>query len=267
MKTKMTGQTGESKWGNDFIYGINSVLEALRAGREIKKIFLSTGRKISPRIIEIEMEAKKRNIPVRWTERDFYLRFPKGNQGVAAKVSPKEYIDLEDLLEIPMRKKETPFFIVLDCIEDPRNLGAILRVADAAGVHGIVIQAYRSASLSPEASKASAGAIEYVKVSKVTNIKYAIEEMKKRDITIIGTEAGSGKLIWEIDLLSPLALVIGSEGKGLRKTVKESCDIIASLPMRGRINSLNVSVAVGVFAFEVFRKRFKNIQNNFKILI
>lgn len=259
MKIKMTRQTGESKWDNEFIYGINSVLEAVRAGRDIKEIFLLRGRRISPRIIEIEIEAKKRNIPVRWTGRGFYLRFPKGHQGVAAKVSPKGYIDLEDLLEIPTRNKETPFFIILDCIEDPRNLGAILRVADAAGVHGIVIQTYRSASLSPEVSKASAGAIEYVKVSKVTNIKHAIEEMKKRDITIIGAEADDGKLIWEIDLLSPLALVVGSEGKGLRKTVKESCDIIARLPMKGRINSLNVSVAVGIFAFEIFRKRFKYI--------
>ncbi|MGB9715757.1 MAG: 23S rRNA (guanosine(2251)-2'-O)-methyltransferase RlmB [Thermodesulfovibrionales bacterium] len=243
----------------EFIYGVNPVLEALRAGRVIKEVFVSKGKRVSQRIIEIEEEARKRNISVRLTEKSFYQRFPKGHQGVAARVSPRNYMVLEDLLEIPIRNNETPFFIVLDCIEDPRNLGAIIRVADAAGVHGIIIQSHRSVSLGPEVSKTSAGAIEYVNVSRVVNIKHAIEEMKKRGITIIGAEAGGGKFIWEIDLLLPLALVIGSEGKGLRKTVKESCDIIASLPMKGKINSLNVSVAAGIFAFEVFRKRLRNI--------
>jgi 23S rRNA (guanosine2251-2'-O)-methyltransferase len=238
---------------------MNPVLEALRAGRDIKEIFLSTSKRVSPKIIEIENEAKKKNIPVKWMGKDFYSRFQKGHQGVAAMVLPKTYIELEELLKIPSRNNEMPFFIILDCIEDPRNFGAIIRVADAAGVHGIVIQSYRSVRLSPEVSKTSAGAIEYVPVSKVVNIKHAIDEMKKRGITIIGAEAGGERLIWDIDFLVPLALVIGSEGKGLRKTVRENCDIIASLPMMGRINSLNVSVATGIFAFEILRKRFKNI--------
>lgn len=245
--------------GYELIYGVNPVLEALRAGRVIKEVYVSEGKRFSQRIAEIEEEAKKRDISVRLTEKSFYLRFPKGHQGVAARVSQKTYVDLEDLLEIPAKNKETPFFLILDCIEDPRNLGAIIRIADAAGVHGIVIQSRRSVNLGPEVSKTSAGAIEYVNVSRVVNIKYAIEKMKEREITIIGAEAGGGKLIWEIDLLSPLALVIGSEGKGLRKTIKERCDIIASLPMKGKINSLNASVATGIFAFEVFRKRFRNI--------
>ncbi|NWF51808.1 MAG: 23S rRNA (guanosine(2251)-2'-O)-methyltransferase RlmB [Nitrospirae bacterium] len=259
MKTKKLGQTGGSGLEYDFIYGLNPVLEALKAGRNIKEIFLSTSRTVSPEIIKIEKEAGNKNISIKWIGKDFYSRFPKGHQGVAAKVLPKTYIELDELLQIPSKKKEMPFFIVLDCIEDPRNFGAIIRVADAAGAHGIVIQSYRSVNLSSEVSKTSAGAVEYVPISKVVNIKHAIEEMKKREITIIGAEVGWGKLIWDVDLSGPIAIVIGSEGKGLRKTVRENCDIITNLPMKGRINSLNISVATGIFAFEILRKRCKNI--------
>lgn len=260
MKTKRIEQTGELRQDSEFIYGLNPVYEALKAGRKIREIFLSSGRGASTRVLEIEEEAKKRNISLKKAEINFFhANFPKGHQGIAAIVSPKTYINLEELLEIPSRKNEPPFFIILDCIEDPRNLGAILRVADAAGVHGIVIQSYRSVNLSPEVSKTSAGAVEYVSVSMVANIKHAIGKMKERGITIIGAEAGGEKFVWDLDLTLPLSLVIGSEGKGLRKTVKEKCDIIISLPMRGRINSLNVSVAAGVLTFEILRKRLRNI--------
>jgi 23S rRNA (guanosine2251-2'-O)-methyltransferase len=256
LKTKRIKQTGELRQDSEFIYGLNPVLEALKAGRKTREIFLSSGRGASPRVLEIEEEAKKRNISLKKAEINFFhAHFPKGHQGIAAIVSPKTYINLEELLEIPSRKNEPPFFLILDCIEDPRNLGAILRVADAAGVHGIAIQSYRSVSLSSEVSKVSAGAVEYVSVSMVANIKHAIGKMKERGITIIGAEAGGEKFVWDLDLTLPLALVIGSEGKGLRKTVKEKCDIIVSLPMRGRINSLNVSVATGILTFEILRKR------------
>jgi len=257
LKTKRIEQAGGSGSDSEFIYGLNPVLEALSAGRKVREIFLSSGKGDSPRILEIEKEAKKKNISLTKAEISFFhAHFPKGHQGVAARVSPKNYISLEELLEIPSRKNEPPFFIILDCIEDPRNFGAILRVADAAGVHGIVIQSFRSVSLSSEVSKASAGAVEYVPVSRVANIKHAIGEMKERGIQIIGAEAGGEKFVWDLDLALPLALVIGSEGKGLRKTVKENCDIIISLPMKGKINSLNVSVAVGILTFEILRKRF-----------
>lgn len=260
MKTKRIEQSGGLRQDSEFIYGLNPVLEALKAGRKIREIFLSSGRGVSPRVLEIDEEAKKRNISIKKAEISFFhAHFPKGHQGIAARVSPKTYMNIEELLEIPSKKNEPPFFIILDCIEDPRNFGAILRVADAAGIHGIVIQSYRSVSLSSEVSKASAGAVEYVPVSMVANIKHAIRKMKERGITIIGAEAGGEKFVWDLDLALPLALVIGSEGKGLRKTVKENCDIIISLPMRGRINSLNVSVATGILIFEILRKRLRNI--------
>jgi len=237
-----------------WIYGLNPVLEALRAGRNIKEIYLSSGR--HEKISLIEKEIAKRGIPVKIVEIKFFNdTFPKGHQGVAAKVFPIEYVDLYDLLYIPVKKNEVPFLLILDCVEDPRNFGAIIRSADAAGVHGVIIQTHRSAGLGPEVSKTSAGAVEYVPVSQVSNIKHAISEMKERDITIIGAEAGSELLPWDIDLSVPVGLVIGSEGKGLRRTVAEKCDFIVSLPMKGMINSLNVSVTAAIFMFEILRQR------------
>jgi 23S rRNA (guanosine2251-2'-O)-methyltransferase len=207
---------------------------------------------------ELKSQAEKRKIPVKIAEPDFFDRtFAKGHQGIAAEVSAKGYISLDELLDIPRQKGEVPLFAVLDCIEDPRNFGAILRVADAAGVHGIVIQSHRSATLSFEVSKASAGAVEYVPVAMVTNIKHAIREMKEMGITIVGTDASAASLLWDLDLRSPLAIVIGSEGRGLRQTVVPLCDALVRIPMRGKINSLNVSVAAGIFAFEILRQRMQ----------
>jgi len=254
LKIKKTGQTGRLRSDSEWIYGLNPVLEALRAGRNIKGIFISSSR--HEKVLELKKEAEGRNIAFKILDPNFFDRsFTKGHQGVAAEVSPKGYVSLDELLSIPLRKKETPLFIILDCIEDPRNFGAILRVADAAGIHGIVIQSHRSVTLGSEVSKVSAGAVEYVPVSIVANIKHAVYEMKKRGITVAGAEADAEKILWDLNFKLPLALVIGSEGKGLRKTVRESCDILVKLPMQGKINSLNVSVAAGIFAFEILRQR------------
>jgi 23S rRNA (guanosine2251-2'-O)-methyltransferase len=256
LKTKRIELTGKSKLGSKWIYGLNPVLEAIRAGRNIESVFLSSSKKDSPKILEIEKEAGRRNISIQRVDISFFhAHFPKGHQSVAAKGLPKTYINLEELLKISSMREDPPLFIILDCIEDPRNFGAILRVADAAGVHGIVIQSHRSVTLSAEVSKASAGAVEYIPVSLVANIKHAIQKMKERGITVVGAEAWVEKLVWDLDLSIPLALVIGSEGKGLRKTVKERCDMLVSLPMKGRINSLNVSVAAGILTFEILRQR------------
>lgn len=242
------------KQGTEWIYGLNPVLEAIRSGRGIKSVFIALSRK--EKTSEIEKEISLRGITLKKTDNLFFdSRFPKGHQGIAAIVLPKEYIDLEGLLEIPSRKNEVPLFLVIDCLEDPRNFGAILRVADASGVHGVVIQSYRSAALSPEAIKTSAGASEYMPIAVVPNIKYAIKEMKDMGLSVIGAEAGQGKAIWDLDLRMPLSVVIGSEGRGLRKTVRENCDFLVSLPMKGRINSLNVSVATGIIVFEIMRQR------------
>lgn len=244
------------KDNTEWVYGIRPVLEALRAGREIKALYVLPGRhdNIAPLIKESELKG----IPVRTADRGFFdSAFSKGHQGVAAKVIRKDYLDLEDMLAIPHGINEPPFFVIIDCIEDPRNLGAILRSADAAGVHGAVLQYYRSAGIGPEVSKSSAGAAEYVPLTIVPNIKHAIRKMRDNGITVICAEAVADATVWDTDLTVPLAFVIGSEGRGVRKTVRENCDLAVSLPMRGRINSLNASVAAGILFYEVLRQRLQ----------
>lgn len=240
-----------------WIFGIHPVLEALKSGRNITTVYVSSGR--HERVSEIRKAAEIRGIPVEFPHTAFFdSRFPKGHQGVAARAVQRAYLSLDDLIAIPSKKKEIPLFMLLDSIEDPRNFGAILRTADAAGVHGVVVQSYRSVSLGPEVGKTSAGAVEYVPVSMVSNIKHAIRELKEKGIMIIGAESGVHAPIWDVDLTQPLAVVMGSEGKGLRRTVREHCDFTGSIPMRGKINSLNVSVAAGIFLFEIVRQRYGN---------
>ncbi len=253
MKIKKTSLPGKSRSPDVWIYGLNPVLEAVRSGREVRTVVVSSSRR--DHLLLIEKETVSRGAKFRREDPAFFQRFPKGHQGIAALVAPREYLGIDDLLDIPSRKGEAPLFIILDCLEDPRNLGAILRVADAGGVHGVVIQSHRSADLGPEAVKSSAGAAEHIAVAMVANVKHAIREMKEDGITVVGAEADQGHVAWETDLSVPLALVIGSEGRGLRKTVKESCDLLVSLPMRGIVNSLNASVATGVIIFEIMRQR------------
>jgi 23S rRNA (guanosine2251-2'-O)-methyltransferase len=242
---------GSEEW----VYGLNPVLEAVRAGRNVRAVYVSYARR--ERIWDIRKEAERRGIPVEGVAPGFFDdKFPKGHQGIAARVLRRSYVSLEDLLQVPNNRNEIPLFVILDSVEDPRNFGAILRSVDAAGAHGVVIQSHRSASLGPEVSKSSAGAIEHVPVSMVSNIKHAIRKMRDAGIIIIGAEVAGRSPVWEIDLSVPIALVVGSEGKGMRKTVGEKCDAIVSLPMRGRVNSLNVSVATGIILFEALRQRY-----------
>jgi 23S rRNA (guanosine2251-2'-O)-methyltransferase len=238
----------------DWTYGINPVLEAIKSGRRINTVYVyDQGRQNLGAIIEA---ARGNGITVKFETKEFFDgRFQKGHQGVAASAGKRKAISIEELLNIPDREGEVPFFIVLDSIEDPRNFGAILRVADAARVHGVVFQSHRSAGITPVTAKASAGALEYVNLAETVNIKHAMEKMKKADILVIGAEAGTGKTLWDIDLRVPLALVVGSEGAGLRRTVRDMCDMTVSLPMKGTVNSLNVSVAAGILAYEVMRQR------------
>lgn len=238
----------------EWICGVNPISEAIKSGRRITAVYISKQR--HEQIQKVIEMAEEKGIPVNFVEKDFFdARFQKGHQGVAAFVTKKEVISMEDLLAIPEKRVESPFFLILDCIEDPRNFGAILRIADAAGIHGVVFQSRRSAGITSVVSKASAGALEYVSLAEVVNIKHAIDKMKKLNITIIGAEAGSELTPWDIDMKVPLALVIGSEGHGLRRTVREMCDFVVSLPMKGKVNSLNVSVATGILSYEVLRQR------------
>jgi 23S rRNA (guanosine2251-2'-O)-methyltransferase len=260
LKTRKTAHPGKSRSPEAWIYGLNPVLEAIRSGREVKTVVLSASRK--DHLLLIEGEAASQGVSFRREEPAFFdKRFPKGHQGIAALVVPREYLEIEELLEIPSRKGGVPLFLILDCIEDPRNLGAILRVADAGGVHGVVIQSHRSADLGPGAVKASAGAAEHIPVSMVANVKHAIRAMKDAGITVVGAEAEEGAVAWQQDLSIPLALVIGSEGRGLRRTVKESCDFLVSIPMKGQVNSLNASVATGIIIFEIMRQRNSQEKN------
>jgi 23S rRNA (guanosine2251-2'-O)-methyltransferase len=254
LKTRKKGPPGRSRSSEEWIYGLNPVLEVIRSGREVKAVFLSSSRK--DKVSALDEEISSRRIKITSADNFFFdSRFSKGHQGIAALVAPRGYADFDELLEAPSRNNEMPLFLLLDGVEDPRNFGAILRVADAGGVHGVIIQAYRSASLSPEAVKASAGASEYIPIAMVPNIKNAIRDMKESGITIVGAEADADLLPWEADLTTPLALVMGSEGGGMRKTVREQCDLLVRLPMRGRVNSLNVSVATGIIIFEIMRQR------------
>lgn len=239
---------------NHWLYGVNPVLEAIRAGGRVKSIHISfRRRKNIPLIIQ---EAKNAGLPVKIEDEKFFNKiFPKGHQGIVAKVEQKEYLGLEELLQIPVKKNEPAFFIILDCIEDPQNLGAILRTAEAGGVHGIILQSHRSAGLSPTVYKTSAGAVEYVPVVRVPNIKQAIDVLKDKGVWIYGADMQGKVALWDLNFRCPLAIVIGSEGSGIRKTVKERCDYLLKIPLKGKITSLNVSVAAGVLIFEILRQR------------
>lgn len=238
----------------EWLYGFNPVWEAIKSGRKISTLYISKQRHEQvQKIIEL---ANEKGIRIEFENKEFFdSKFHKGHQGIAAVAEKKGFLSIDELLTIPEKKGEPAFFLILDLIEDPRNFGAILRVADAAGVHGVVFQSHRSARVTHIVSKASAGALEYVNISEIVNIKHAIDKMKRSDITIVGAEAGSDLTPWDIDMRSPLAFVIGSEGQGLRKTVREMCDFVVSLPMMGKVNSLNVSVAAGILSYEVIHQR------------
>lgn len=239
-----------------YIYGLNPVSEALKSGTKIRSIFINRQSASNMRAL-IDL-AEARLISVEFVEKDFFdTKFDKGHQGIAALAAPKEVLDIDDLLDRAFAKSSQPFFIVLDCIEDPRNFGAILRVADATGVNGVIFQTRRSAGLTPGVYKSSAGAIEHVNLAEVVNIKHAVALMKERDVTVIGAEANANLSLWDVDMTVPLAVIVGSEGEGMRRTVKETCDALVRLPMQGTLNSLNVSVAAGVIAYEVMRQRVK----------
>lgn len=234
------------------ILGRNPVREALRAGRPINKILLTRG-ELAPPLLELSRTAREKGVPVQQTDRAQLDKLSGGHphQGVIAFVAPREYLDMDELLSLA---GSNPFLIMLDEINDPHNLGAILRTADAAGAHGVIIPKRRSASLTPAVARASAGAVEYVPVARVTNMARTIEELKEQGIWVVGAHM-TGELYWEARLDGPLALVIGGEDKGLGRLVREKCDLLVRLPMYGRVGSLNASVAAALLSYEVLRQR------------
>ncbi|HSW62070.1 MAG TPA: 23S rRNA (guanosine(2251)-2'-O)-methyltransferase RlmB [Dissulfurispiraceae bacterium] len=238
----------------DFIYGINPVHEALKSGRPLFALYvLNTEHRNVFSLIRL---AEQQHIPVRRIGRDFFdMRFDKGHQGIAAHVARKKMLSTDDLPKLLAQAKGHALFLVADCIEDPRNFGAMLRTAEAAGVDGVIFQEQRSAGISPTVAKASAGALEHLSLVETVNIKHALRILKEEGVMIVGAEAGSNKQPWDIDLARPVAIVMGSEGEGMRRTVRELCDAVVALPMRGKVGSLNVSVAAGIMLFEVLRQR------------
>lgn len=239
----------------DKIIGRNPVLEAIKAGRSIDKILIKKG-KYEGSIIPVVKKAKEAGIIIQETERSKLDAVAEGgnHQGVIAYVSAYEYVSTEDILNKAREKGEAPFVIICDKITDPHNLGAIIRTANCVGAHGVIIPKRGSAGLNSAAVKTSAGAVEYTGVAKVTNISDTIEKLKKEGLWIAAADM-DGQPMYEVDLKGALGIVIGSEGEGISRLVKEKCDFIVSIPMRGEINSLNASVAAGVVMYEALRQR------------
>ena len=237
------------------IFGRNTVMEALKSNRTINKIWLAKGEQKGS-VREIVALAKEKRITVQIVERSKLDKmFPHENhQGVAASVASADYVAWQDIVDAARQKGEDPLLVILDELEDPHNLGAILRSVDAVGAHGVIIPKRRAVPLTDGVAKASAGAIEHVPVARVSNLVQVIEELKKQGIWIAGADL-HGEYMHKQDLTGPFAIVVGSEGKGLGKLVRESCDYAVSIPMQGKINSLNASVATGVLLYEVYRQR------------
>jgi 23S rRNA (guanosine2251-2'-O)-methyltransferase len=241
----------------NIIEGRNPVLEALRSGRPIGKILLFRNIERHSNIAEIIHMAQSRGIPVEYVERQTIDRLSEtgANQGIIAYTVAKDYVDLDELLAVSKDKNEPAFLVILDGIEDPHNLGAILRTADAAGVHGVIVREKRAVGLTSIVEKASAGAVEYVPVSRVTNINQTIQSLKQNDIWVVGIDQDGNTDYSRIDYKPSTAIVIGGEGKGLSELVKKNCDFLARIPMKGKISSLNASVAAGVIMYEVLKQR------------
>lgn len=237
------------------IEGRNAVLEALRAGKPIDKLYVLDGCPDGP-VRTIIREAKKGDTIINYVkkERLDQLSETGHHQGVIAMAASYEYATVEDILEKAREKGEAPFIFVLDNIEDPHNLGAMIRTANLAGAHGVIIPKRRAVGLTPTVARTSAGAINYTPVAKVTNLKQTMEQLKKEGMWFVCADM-DGTPYYQMDLKGPVGLVIGNEGEGVSRLIKETCDFVASIPMKGDIDSLNASVAAGVLAFEIARQR------------
>lgn len=241
---------------NEIIEGRNAVIEALRAGRAIDKIFIAKG-EVDKTLGHIASNAREKGVVVVEADRrklDFMSR-THAHQGVIALVAVREYCSVDDILQIAEERGEAPFVIICDEISDPHNLGAIIRTAECSGAHGVIIPKRRSAGLTTIVDKSSAGAAEHMAIARVPNIPAVIKELKDKGLWVYGTAADGQSDIWHTDFTGAAALVIGSEGDGMGRLVRESCDFIVSLPMKGQIGSLNASAAASILMYEVLRQR------------
>lgn len=240
----------------EVLTGRQAVREALKAGRPLHKILIAEGARGAV-LNEIQFLAKEQGVPVLKVERKALDRVSKTapHQGVVALAAAKEYVELEDLIKATQGGEDPAFLVILDGVEDPQNMGAILRLADACGVQGVIIPRRRSAGLSAAVARASAGALEYVPVARVANLHQAVETLREAGMWIIGAEGDGETLAFEADFTVPLVLILGSEGKGLSPLLKKHCDLVVRLPLLGHVTSLNVAAAAAVLFYEVVRQR------------
>ncbi len=245
----------DRKQKDDLIVGRNPVSEAIRSKRSIDRILVAKGAR-NGAVVGILAKAKKRDIPIKEVDSKKldYICGGANHQGIAAYAAVKEYSTVDDIFSLAEERGEPPFIIILDEIEDPHNLGAVIRTAECAGAHGVIIPKRRSATLSYAVGKASAGAVEYVPVARVTNISNTIDELKKRGVWVYGADM-DGVDYNDCDFAESVALVIGNEGKGISRLAREKCDGLVSLKMKGKINSLNASVAAGVLMYAIASRR------------
>lgn len=239
------------------IEGRNAVLEAFKAGKTIDRLYVLDGCQDGP-VLSIKREAKKQDTIIKYVEKERLDQMSETgkHQGVIAVSAAYDYSEMEDIFALAKKKGEPPFVIILDNIEDPHNLGAIIRTANLVGAHGVIIPKNRAVGLTATVARTSAGAINYTPVVKVTNISKTIEELKEKGLWFVCADM-DGDLMYDLNLTGPIGLVIGNEGEGVGRLVKERCDFVAAIPMKGDIDSLNASVAMGVLSFEIARQRLK----------
>ncbi|WP_051533532.1 23S rRNA (guanosine(2251)-2'-O)-methyltransferase RlmB [Anaerovibrio sp. RM50] len=242
---------------DDMVAGRNAVMEALKGSRSVNKIMVANGSNEGS-IKEILAVAKEKGVNIMYMERSKIDSMARGirHQGVLAQVAPVQYVELEDILQIARDKNEPPFILLLDELEDPHNLGALLRTADAAGVHGVLIPKRRSVPLSATVAKTSAGAVEYVPVARIGNMVQTIRRLKDEGLWVAAADM-DGTDYYEADMTGPLLLIVGSEGHGVGRLVKEQCDFVVRIPMVGKINSLNASVAGSILMYEAMKQRIQ----------
>lgn len=247
-------ETPEENTYEDVVAGRNAVLELLKSEKDINKIFIENGEKHGS-IKEIIAKAKENRVVLVEVDKSKLDSMAENNQGVIAVVPPFNYCEVEDILQVAKEKGEDPFILILDGIEDPHNLGSIIRTAETAGIHGIVIPKRRSVAVNSTVAKVSTGAVSYVKIARVNNINDCIRKLKNEGLWVIGTDGAANTLYYNQDLKGPLAIIIGSEGFGMSKLVKENADILIKIPMKGNITSLNASVSAGIVIYEAVKQR------------
>lgn len=246
----------------DQVEGRNSVLELLQSGKDINKIFITRGERHGS-INKIIAIAKERKVMVVEKDKKQMNQMAQNEnyQGVIAIVPPFEYCEIEDILEEAKNRNEAPFVLILDGIEDPHNLGSIIRTAETAGVHGIIIPKRRAASVNSTVNKVSAGAVEHMKIARVTNITDSINKLKENGLWICGTAIDTDKYYYNQDLTGPIGIVIGNEGEGMSDKVKKNCDFLVKIPMKGKVTSLNASVSAGIIIYEAVEQKMKKLIN------